>query len=165
MRRRGDMDGLKTGYIRAAGFCLTATLQKDGIRVISVVMGHTDKKERFNLAERLLDEGVALVRRDVFLAEDRNAVEGIAVSDCEIEPTDLFASEGITLLTRRDEFDQIEMVYDYPKSLKAPLKKGDKVGTVSAMLGATVLAERDLFVSEDLPKAGWGWKIEKTVLG
>lgn len=165
MRRRGDMDGLKTGYIRAAGFCLTATLQKDGIRVISVVMGHTDKKERFNLAERLLDEGVALVRRDVFLAEDRNAVEGIAVSDCEIEPTDLFASEGITLLTRRDEFDQIEMVYDYPKSLKAPLKKGDKVGTVSAMLCATVLAERDLFVSEDLPKAGWGWKIEKTVLG
>lgn len=165
MRRRDDMDGLKTGYIRAAGFCVTATLQKNGIRVISVVMGHTDKKERFDLAERLLDEGVALVRRDVFLPEEGSAVEGIGVGNCEVETTDLFASDGITLLTRRDEFDQIEIVYDHPKSLKAPLKKGDKVGTVSAVLGTTVLAERDLLVTEDLPEAGWGWRIEQTVLG
>lgn len=162
MRRRNDMDGLKTGYIRAAGFCIAATLQKNGVRVISVVMGHTDKRERFNLAERLLDEGVALVRRDEFLSGD--AKIEISVEECETEITTLLTDEGITLLTRRDEFNLIELVYDHPKTLKAPLKKGDKIGTVSAMLGTKLLAQRDLYVAEDLPVAGWVWKIEKRVL-
>lgn len=165
MRRRDDMDGLKTGFISAAGYCITATLQKDGVRIISVVMGHTNRDERFKLAEKLLDEGIASIRRDVFVPENTKIVEGIPVENCEVEITALSTKEGISLLTRREDYEQIKLLYDHPKKLKAPLNKGDKIGTVSALLGAEVLAERDLYITEDLPEARWTWKLEKKVTG
>lgn len=57
-----DCDGLKTGYIRAAGFCITATAEREGLRLIAVVMGHRNSKGRFRLAEKLLEEGFAAAR-------------------------------------------------------------------------------------------------------
>ncbi len=59
LRRVDDCDGLKTGYIRAAGFCVTATAQRCGKRLVAVVMGHTSADGRFTLARKLLDDAFA----------------------------------------------------------------------------------------------------------
>lgn len=61
LTRMPDCDGLKTGYIRAAGFCITATAERDGVRLIAVVMGHRSGHGRFELAEKLLEDGFAAV--------------------------------------------------------------------------------------------------------
>jgi len=65
--RMPDCDGLKTGYIRAAGFCIAATAEREGIRLISIAMGSPSKYGRFNRAEELMDDGYA------HLAEERLA--------------------------------------------------------------------------------------------
>src|SRR5690606_17823746 len=56
-----NCDGLKTGYIRAAGFCVAATAYEDDKRVIVVVMGHPESMPRFHLARQLLVDGLAAV--------------------------------------------------------------------------------------------------------
>jgi len=53
-------DGLKTGYFRAGGFSITATAERDGTRIIAVVMGSKDKNVRIQWAERLLERGFVL---------------------------------------------------------------------------------------------------------
>ncbi|MFP6583322.1 MAG: D-alanyl-D-alanine carboxypeptidase family protein [Candidatus Hydrogenedentota bacterium] len=163
MRRRDDMDGMKTGYIRAAGFCITATLKKDGVRVISVVMGHPDKMERFRLAERLLDEGVANVRSGTLVLGGLEDGISVEVANCEIEEISLAVAEPIVATTLREDWDRIEVVWEHPKTLTAPIKKGAKVGVVKAMLGDTVLGETDITVTEALAEASWLWKVEKSV--
>jgi D-alanyl-D-alanine carboxypeptidase (penicillin-binding protein 5/6) len=56
-------DGLKTGYIRAAGYCITATAERDGVRLVCVVMGAERLQERFDRAAELLEAGFARTRR------------------------------------------------------------------------------------------------------
>ena len=58
-------DGLKTGYIRAAGFCLTATAERSGVRLVCVVMGAPSYRDRYNVASALLEAGFARIRRAV----------------------------------------------------------------------------------------------------
>lgn len=53
-----ECDGLKTGYIKAAGYCVTATAERDGRRVIAVVMGHDSFNGRFRLAQQLIEDGL-----------------------------------------------------------------------------------------------------------
>ncbi len=66
--RMEGCDGLKTGYIRAAGFCVSATAQHNGKRLVSVVMGHPSKYGRFNLAQQLMEE--AFLTADTVVADD-----------------------------------------------------------------------------------------------
>lgn len=61
--RMEGCDGLKTGYTRVAKFCVAATAERNGVRLIAVVMGHPSKYGRFNLAQRMLEEGFALALR------------------------------------------------------------------------------------------------------
>ena len=163
LRRRADMDGLKTGFISAAGFCITATLEKDGVRVIAVLMGFQDKYKRFNEAERLLDEGVVAMRRGQLVAKGTEEAPLVTVENCETPTLQLEVSAEIELLVRRAEWENIELVWEYPKSVSAPIKKGDKIGTVSAVLGGKVLGESELLASSDLEEASWTWKVEQTV--
>lgn len=60
--RMADCDGLKTGYIRAAGYCVTGTAQRDGARLIVVVMGHPNNNGRFALARDLLETGFTVLQ-------------------------------------------------------------------------------------------------------
>jgi D-alanyl-D-alanine carboxypeptidase (penicillin-binding protein 5/6) len=61
--RMPDCDGLKTGYIRAAGFCVVATAKRGNIRLIGVVLGSNSKYGRFNFAEEMLDNGFATMQK------------------------------------------------------------------------------------------------------
>ena len=62
--RMENCDGLKTGYIRAAGYCVTATAERDGRRLIAVVMGHPNGNRRFKLAEDLINSGFGPAQGD-----------------------------------------------------------------------------------------------------
>lgn len=71
--RMEGCDGMKTGYISAAKFCVTGTASRDGVRLITVVMRHPNKYGRFNLAERMLEEGFVLTRELGKTASDKDA--------------------------------------------------------------------------------------------
>jgi D-alanyl-D-alanine carboxypeptidase (penicillin-binding protein 5/6) len=61
--RMPDCDGLKTGYIRAAGFCVVATAKRGDTRLIGVVLGSNSKYGRFNFAAEMLDNGFVTMQK------------------------------------------------------------------------------------------------------
>lgn len=71
--RMEGCDGMKTGYISAAKFCVTATASRDGVRLIAIVLRHPTKYGRFNMAERMLEEGFLLTRELGKTASDKGA--------------------------------------------------------------------------------------------
>ncbi|MBI2432081.1 MAG: D-alanyl-D-alanine carboxypeptidase, partial [Candidatus Hydrogenedentes bacterium] len=80
--RMPDCDGMKTGYIRAAGFCITATAQRGGVRLISVVMGNPSKYDRFNQAQQLLEGGFRNVRKLRLVAQGQSLGKPVPVNNC-----------------------------------------------------------------------------------
>ncbi len=164
LRRRDDMDGLKTGFISKAGFCVASTMEKNGVRIIAVLMGYQDKVKRFNEAERLLDEGVAAFKRGQLVAKGTEKAPKVTVANCETPTLQLEVDKEIELMVRSHEWDNIELVWEHPKSVTAPVKKGDKIGTVSAVLGGEVLAKSELLASADMAEASLAWKIEQSIL-
>ncbi len=84
--RMENCDGLKTGYIRAAGYCVTATAERGGRRMIAVVMGHPNGNRRFKLAEELIDAGFGPAQGAVAAAGE--AEPGGTAETPEIEALD-----------------------------------------------------------------------------
>jgi D-alanyl-D-alanine carboxypeptidase (penicillin-binding protein 5/6) len=163
LSRMDNCDGLKTGYIRKAGFCITATAVKNGIRVITVVMGHRDPEQRFRQAKRELEQGLdTLELRTVATASDPT-VPVIPVENCEVESVRLALKDDLQIPITEALWPKVEMQMEHPRALEAPVAAGTEVGDVVVRLDDMVLARTKLLVPEELPKASWMWRTRKRV--
>ncbi len=163
MRQMQECDGLKTGYIRSAKFCITATAEREGIRIISVVMGHDDKRARFDLAERLLREGLAEVRKERVVIRGTTPTPTIRVANSETGSTALEFSDDVWVTARRSDWDRISIVLDHPEEVRAPMEAKTKVGEVRVELDGDVLSQASVLLPVTLKEAGWMWKVEHAV--
>jgi len=163
MRRRKDIDGFKTGYIRASGFCITATRADHGVRIISVVMGHQNSNERFELAERLLDEGFRKIDTKEIVAEGINKELTVAVENAEMKSMALTIDESISVTLLKEQFENVSVEYKHADKLTAPLRKGAKVGEVFVKLDDRVLHSSSILVSESVEKASLMFKVGEFV--
>jgi D-alanyl-D-alanine carboxypeptidase (penicillin-binding protein 5/6) len=161
MRRRDDIDGLKTGYIRASGFCITATRATPNRRIISVVMGHENSNERFELAERLLDEGFRKVDTRRIVPNGPNANLEATIINGELKSMPLSVDRNIDVTLLKEKFDGISVEYSYAKKFKAPVRKGAKVGEVSVKLDDEVIAKSSILISEDVKVASLMFKVSE----
>ncbi len=121
--------GLKTGSTSIAKNCISATAKKGNLELIAVVLGAPSSKDRFNDAKALLNYGFSNYKL-LSLCESNKKV-----SDCEIEysltPTvPLFPENDLDCLIKSNDNSEIKTEISAPKSLKAPIKKGDKIGEI-----------------------------------
>ncbi|WP_059171018.1 D-alanyl-D-alanine carboxypeptidase family protein [Bacillus sp. FJAT-27445] len=158
------VDGLKTGFTAEAKYCLTATAQKDGMRVIAVVFGAPTSKVRNAQISKMLD--YAFSQYQTHPLYQRNIAVGEAeISKGSLKKIEAVTSEPISLLTKRGEkIDDIKKVVTISKNLKAPIQKGDKVGTIKLMKNGLLLQERDLVANRNVGEAGW-WTLYKRSMG
>lgn len=121
------VDGLKTGYTSAAGFCLTATAKKGNTRFIVVAMGEPDSKTRNAEVTEMLDYAFAQYEIEETLS--KNSVVGkvpVLLGDkTEIE---IIPLESVAFLNRKGAEKRNASYELKVNTLKAPLKIGDKVG-------------------------------------
>jgi len=144
-------DGLKTGYIRASGFCLTATALRDGIRLIAVVMG-SDKKGRYTHTQSLLEQGFQMVRR-VQPVQERMAVgKPIPVKGSMDEEVRLLARDPITVIVRNSDVQNLALEITAPTSLEAPIAADMEKGQVRLLLGDQELGRSPLIVDRTVEK-------------
>jgi D-alanyl-D-alanine carboxypeptidase (penicillin-binding protein 5/6) len=156
-------DGMKTGYTRAAGWCLTATAERDGIRLIAVVMGYADKNVRFQTAQRLLEDGFATLSRRLVLAKGQPMQLPVQVANCATPTVQLVAADDVWVIVPTANADQVEIVPQQPEVIQAPADAGALVGEVHVRLNGRVLAKAPLALTEKLDAAGWRWKMQQSV--
>ena len=158
------VDGLKTGFTREAMYCLTATAEKDGMRVIAVVFGAPTPKDRNAQVTKMLDYAFSQYKTHPMF--ERNHVMGSAkISKGKDKTLDVVTSEPISLLTKKGEnIDDVSQKITVHKDLKAPIKKGDPVGELVIEKNGEKLIQSPLVAKEDIDKASW-WDLFKRSFG
>ena len=158
------VDGLKTGFTAEAKYCLTATAQKDGMRVIAVVFGAPTSKERNAQVTKLLNYAFAQYQTHPMFK--RNQTIGLAkVSKGKEKTIEAVTSEPISILTKKGEKTQdVKQKVILQKNLKAPITKGDQVGTIKLTKNGRVILESPLVASKSVKEAGW-WTLYKRAFG
>ncbi|PWW30429.1 D-alanyl-D-alanine carboxypeptidase (penicillin-binding protein 5/6) [Cytobacillus oceanisediminis] len=158
------VDGLKTGFTSEAKYCLTATAQKEGMRVITVVFGAPTSKERNAQVTKMLDYAFSQYKTHP-MYERNHALGKVSVSKGEKKKVEALTSEPISLLTKKGEgIEDIEQKVNLDKNIKAPIQKGDKIGTLTLTKNGKTLVESPLVAKEDNKEAGW-WTLFKRSMG
>lgn len=153
------LDGLKTGHTDEAGYCFTGTAVRDGMRLISVVMGANTRPASFSETRKLLDYGFSTfeVRTLVEAGVPLDVAGTVPVRKGKKTGLRVAAGEPAKFAIRKDDRSpqpEIELRPKPERELAAPIRKGDPVGTVAVRYGGT---ERvlTLVAAEDVEKAGW----------
>lgn len=162
LREDPSVDGLKTGYTSVAGYGLVASAQRDGMRLISVVLGSQSTRSRKAETRSLLNYGfrfyetVEPVTPEVSLDQLR-VWKGITdrVDAGVIEPL-------ILTVPRSNKEPSIETVFDEP--LLAPINRGDPLGTLKVIIDGDVLAERPVVALNDVSESGFFARLWDTFL-
>ena len=148
------VDGLKTGYTEDAGYCMTATASKDGMRVIAVVMGEETSKIRNQEVSEMLDYAFAQYKV-INVLKNKNSLGKYRVENGNEEYVQVIPIGDTNLVKKKSEKDG-NYSYDIKvNSLKAPLKVGDKVGTLTVKEDENNIMTLKLTVNKDVEKANF----------
>ena len=143
--------GLKTGSTSLAKYCLSATAEKDGVRLIASIMAAPDFKARFADAQTLLNYGFSVCRK----YEDRDwesLKKAVKVKRGETDQVEAVQEQGFSYVdVSGTDLSGIEKKVLPDNSLEAPVKKGQKAGKVQYLLGGKTIGEVDLVTTEEVP--------------
>lgn len=144
-------DGLKTGSHSNAMFCISATAKRGPLRLISIIIGAPSSSIRFNEAAKLLDYGFANYNA-VEIFKSGETVKKIAVEKGKESEVDLVAATDMTVLVSKGQEEGITHELNFPEKVKAPVKKGQKLGEVVAMKDGKPVCQVDLIAQKDIPR-------------
>ena len=153
--------GLKTGFTRGAGFCLSASAQRDGMELIAVVMGAESSKGRFAACKSMLDYGFANYALATPELPENPSVPVILGQEKTVN-VQLGQTEG--LLIDKAQRGSITTALQLEESVAAPVAQGQQLGTLTTQAGDQVLAEIPLVSQQAVEKLTWG-EIFVSILG
>jgi D-alanyl-D-alanine carboxypeptidase (penicillin-binding protein 5/6) len=146
------LDGLKTGYTAEAGFNLCATAKRDNLRLISVVMGGSNSRDRFAETTKLLSMGfntykkVNLFKKGFTIDREVTVLKG---KTYKVKPV---PAQDVGVLIKKGQENLLKTEYaNLVDSVEAPVQKGQKVGEIVVKLQDQVLTKTDLIIDEDVP--------------
>lgn len=151
--RDKSVDGVKTGYTRAAGYCLVASAEREGMRLISVVMGTESDQARMRESQKLLSYGFRYFETQT-LYEKNVTLKEQDIYYGETESVGLGLAEDVTLTFPRGYYKEIDVELEVPRQLEAPLSQGDEVGEIKLVLGDEILFSAPLIALQEIPEAG-----------
>ena len=156
--RDPSVDGLKTGYTDAAGYCLIATARRDlpggNRRLVSVVLGTASPEARANESQKLLNWGYSAFDA-VKLFDANQAVATPPVWKGAAKEVKLGSTSLIMVAVPKGVGDKLKTEIVRPDPLIAPFTKGQKIGTIKVSGPTGVVAEVPLSVLEEVPLAGF----------
>ena len=142
-----SVDGIKTGHTESAGYCLVASAVRDGLRLISVVMGADGTGARTSATQALLNYSYRFyATRELFAAGE--VVKNVKVWKGVKESIDLAVKDGIALTLPRSQFDELQTVMTSEEELVAPISAGQELGRLELLLDDTVVANSPLVARE-----------------
>ena len=147
------VDGLKTGHTDAAGYCLVASSNRDGMRLISVIMGTKSQQARADQSRELLNWGFGHFTT-VTKAPAGQFVSKVPVWFGEADEVELATGDNLQILTSKTQKNKITTVVDIPDSLEAPIKKGQEIGKMMAVIDGKAVASVPIVATNDVAQSG-----------
>ncbi|GAA5000572.1 D-alanyl-D-alanine carboxypeptidase [Pseudoluteimonas lycopersici] len=152
--RDPSVDGIKTGHTSSAGYCLMASAQRGDQRLIAVVMGDTSENQRavdaqallnwgfrFYESHRLYDAGKPITTQRVWKGAAKEVRLGVA--------------QPLLVSSPRGQYDRMKATMDVPKTLVAPIAKGQAIGTVKVVLDGKLIVQAPLVALDEVPQGGF----------
>ena len=145
--------GLKTGFTDGAGYCLSASAQRNGMELIAVVMGSKTSAERFAAAKSMLDYGFANYALYTPEIPENTAVPVTLGKSAAVSAV---PSESIELLVEKSQISAITTEVELLPQITAPVAAGQALGTLTIKSGDAVLKEIPLVAESDVNRLTWG---------
>lgn len=152
--------GLKTGFTSGAGYCLSATAERDGLGLVAVVMGAATTQERFAACKSMLDYGFAnfaLVQPE--LPEQAQ----VPVTLGRTAQVQAVPAQESKLLIDKGQRDQVRTQIELEPGITAPVSKGQRLGMLTVKAGDQVLAQVPMVAAQSVERLSW-WELVQRVL-
>ncbi len=161
IRQYAYATGLKTGSTSNAGFCVSATAEKDGVELIAVIMGADNSKDRFQDAVKLLDYGFG---KCTFYVDDaKNVAEVPVTGGIQEEVSAHMAGEFRYVDITGADLSQIRRKVEVRKGLRAPVEKGDPAGEMVYYLNGKEIGRQKLVASENVGRMRYTDALERAM--
>ena len=155
-------DAGKTGSTSEAGYCLCASAKRGDMRLISVVIGAKTGQDRFNESASLFNYGFANFENKNIVSSEM-PLGKIEVKKAKINETDYYAEKSYYGLCKKGEGDAFKTEINIDESVSAPIKAGDKIGTLTVIKDGQVKEEINLIIKEDIKALSYKDSIKKVI--
>jgi len=143
--------GLKTGFTSGAGYCLSATAQRDGLGLIAVVMGCDSSQNRFAACKQLLDYGFA----NYALVEAELTEGNVPVTLGKADSVRAVPAENLQILVDKAQKNQVQIQTVLEESVPAPVSRGQRLGTLTVKVGEQVIKQVPLIAETGVERLTW----------
>lgn len=152
--RDESVDGLKTGFTDSAGYCLVTSAKKDGMRLITVVLGTENANARVDASQALLNYGFRFFETVQLYKAGQELAQG-KVWKGEGEQVRLGIENELFVTIPRGRYDDLDAQVEMLPELIAPIAEGKEVGQISIRLGDEEVTSRALIALESINEAGF----------
>jgi serine-type D-Ala-D-Ala carboxypeptidase (penicillin-binding protein 5/6) len=148
--RDSSVDGMKTGHTDDAGYCLVSSARREGMRIVSVVLGTASAKARIDGSQALLNYGFRFFETRLLYAAGEK-VTAARIWKGQDESTNLGLPENLYITIPRGSFEKVESVVNMPAILLAPVALGQPVAELQVSLNGTDLVKEPLRALQENP--------------
>ena len=152
VRFKNGVDGLKTGYTSNSGYCLTATMKKDNMRVIAVVMGEPSSTTRNEEVSSLLDYAFAQYKLNKLISKDK-IVDTLKLDKSTKDYVEVVPVDDISIIHKKMEKEIVPIYNIKYQNIKSEIKVGDIIGTLEIINDNDVIRTVELTVKENVERA------------
>lgn len=148
-------DGFKTGSTDAAKYCLAATAEKNGMRLVAIVLGTPISQTRFDEARAMMDYGFANYQRIAIANKGDLLGESLPVHGGAADTVEMALGSGLSMLLRNGQQSGLKLELSLPDYVDAPVSRGDVLGMVNVLLDGQVIAKLNCVAAVDVPRPGF----------
>jgi len=151
--RDRNYDGMKTGWTDAAGYCLVASAERDGMRLISVVMGTASEEARAIETQKLMTYGFRYFETHKLYDADQ-ILTNVPVWSGEENSIDLGIRDEVYVTIPRGQAQQMQAAVDLDEIIYAPLDDGQIMGVVNVVLDQDLIFSGDIVAMKQVERGG-----------
>ena len=147
-------DGVKTGHTSSAGYCLIGSAKRGNMRLITVVAGSDSANNSFSDTQRLLEYGFRFYATQKYF-DVNTEYTTTKVWGGKIENLSLGVNEDISITLPRTNFKGVKVNYNVKNNVQAPIKKGQKMGSLEIISNEEIVLTSDLVALNDVDAKGF----------
>jgi D-alanyl-D-alanine carboxypeptidase (penicillin-binding protein 5/6) len=152
--RDPTVDGIKTGHTETAGYCLITSARRDGMRLVSVVLGTDSMRAREDASSALLNYGFNFFETKRIYAAGQ-PLTTMRVWKGKQDEVGLALRRDLYVTSQRGQVSSVKAEFELPQRLVAPLAANQPIGKAKIVVDGATIATHELYPAADVPQAGF----------